>query len=349
MHTVTIQVSPPYDVHIGAGLLPLSGDLIASRISARRCVLVTDSGVAPIYAQTVRAALEQAGFTVFLYILTAGEQHKTIPVCAQLLSYFAQCELTRSDLAIALGGGLVGDITGFACAVYQRGIDYIQMPTTLLAACDASVGGKTAVDLPEGKNLAGAFHQPRMVICDTNTFETLPQAVFSDGMAEVIKHALIADRDLLSTLTGPHVPETNDLVRRNVEIKASFVCADETEHGIRKMLNFGHTLGHAVERCSGYSISHGNAVAIGMTLVCHAAEKLGYSPRGTYDTVCDLLHKHHLPTAHPYTAGELYAAATADKKRSGDAIDIVILKALGQGEILRLTLDELRRFTEAAQ
>ena len=347
MHIVPIRVSPPYAVHIGAGLLAHCGKLIADATSSRRCVLVADSNVAPLYAHTVSSALKNSGFTVHEYVLPAGEQHKTLPVCAQLLSYFAQQELTRTDFAVALGGGVVGDITGFACAVYQRGIDFIQIPTTLLAACDASVGGKTAVDLPEGKNLAGAFHQPRLVICDTTTLQTLPAPVFAEGMAEVIKHALIADRQLLDALMTDSL-SLEELVRRNVEIKASFVCEDEREHGRRKLLNFGHTLGHAVERCSNYTIAHGEAVAIGMTLICRGAEALGHSPKGTSDTVSSLLRRYSLPQTCPYSAQELFTAATADKKRSGDSIDIVILRELGRAETLRLTLSQLQAFTEAS-
>ena len=345
MNTVLIQTSQPYAVHIGAGLIAHSGDLTAAVTAARRCALVTDSNIAPLYAQKVITSLESAGFTVHLYELPAGEEHKTLATVAQLLSFFAQAGLTRTDFAVALGGGVVGDMTGFACAVYQRGIDFIQMPTTLLAACDASVGGKTAVDLPEGKNLAGAFHQPRLVICDTDTFSTLPARVYAEGMAEVIKHALIADKDLLHTLDTIPI---DDLVRRNVEIKASFVCGDEHEHGQRKLLNFGHTLGHAVERCSHYTIPHGEAVAIGMALICRAAEKLGHSPTGTTDTIRALLRRYSLPCDCPFTAEEIFHAATADKKRSGDNIDIVILQEIGRARTLHLTLNQLREFTEAA-
>ncbi len=349
MPTVLIPTSQPYAVHIGAGLLAHSGDFLTTVTTARRCVLVTESQVAPLYAQTVIHALETAGFTVHLYTLPNGEAHKTLPVCAQLLSFFAQVGLTRTDFAIALGGGVVGDMAGFACAVYQRGIDFVQMPTTLLAACDASVGGKTAVDLPEGKNLAGAFHQPRLVLCDTDTFRTLPDAVFAEGMAEVIKHALIADKELLHTLQTEEIPSSiEELVRRNVEIKSSFVCGDEREQGRRKLLNFGHTLGHAVERCSHYTIPHGEAVAIGMALVCRAAERLGYSPTGTLDTVLSLLHRFSLPCACPFSVAEIFETAIADKKRTGDSIDIVILEEVGRARTLRLTLEQLRHFTEVA-
>lgn len=342
MHTVSIQTTQPYAVHIGAGLLARSGELISAVTAARRCVLVTDNMVAPLYAKTVTNALERAGFTVFSYILPAGEAHKTLSACGELLSFFAACGLTRTDLAVSLGGGVVGDMTGFAAAVYQRGIDFIQMPTTLLAAVDASVGGKTAVDLPEGKNLAGAFHQPRLVICDTDTFRTLPAAVYSEGMAEVIKHALIADPELLRNRN------IDDLVRRNVEIKASFVCGDEKEHGKRKILNFGHTIAHAIERCSGYTIPHGEAVAMGMMMTCRAGKKLGYTGAHTCDALSTLLKDFHLPAGCRYTADELFAAAAADKKRTDDGIHIVILREIGQPEILRIPFSDLRQWMEAA-
>ena len=348
MHTVTIPLSPPYAVHIGAGLLAHSGQIIAGTTSSRRCALVTDSNVAPLHMQSLCKSLAAAGFTVFPYTLPAGEQHKTLPVCGELLSHFAKNGLTRSDFAVALGGGVVGDITGFACAVYQRGIDFVQIPTTLLAACDASVGGKTAVDLPEGKNLAGAFHQPRLVLCDTDTFRTLPSSVYTEGMAEVIKHALISDKNLLRALLSDTSLPAEELVRRNVEIKAGFVCKDEREHGRRRLLNFGHTLGHAVEHCSNYTIPHGEAVAIGMVLICRAAERLGHSPSGTLDTVTTLLRRYHLPCRCPFSADELFTAATADKKRTGDKINVVILREPGQAETLSLSLPQLREFTEAA-
>lgn len=349
MPTITIPASRPYDVSIDAGLLSRAGPRIGALTLSRCCVLVTDSNVAPLYAVTVRTSLQDAGFTVHTIVLPAGEQHKTLSTLGVLLSFFASHALTRSDLVIALGGGVVGDMAGFAAAVYQRGIDFVQLPTTLLSACDASVGGKTAVDLPEGKNLAGAFHQPRLVLCDTDTFDTLPPAVFTDGMAEVAKHALIADLSLYHGLmAGTFRTDIAEIVYRNVAIKAAVVAEDERENGRRKILNFGHTLGHSVEKLSGYTLSHGRAVAIGMTLATRAAQRMGYSPAGTLDTVLALLTRLTLPTHCPYAASELFAAAVSDKKRSGDRIDIVYLAQLGQADTQRLSLAELQQFTEAA-
>lgn len=349
MHTIPIHTQKPYNACVGSGLLSHAGELIGAVTDSRRCVLVTDSNVAPLYADITCAALRNSGFSVSTTVIPAGEQHKTLSVCGDLLSAFAGSGLTRSDFVVALGGGVVGDIAGFSAAIYQRGIDFVQIPTTLLSACDASVGGKTAVDLPEGKNLAGAFHQPRLVICDTDTFDTLPPAVFTEGMAEVIKHALIADGAFFRFLAEEDIrANIAAIVARNMEIKAAVVAEDEREHGRRKILNFGHTLGHAIEKSSGYTISHGEAVAIGMVLAARGAEQLSYSPAGTLDAVLSLLRRFSLPTECPYSANELFAAAAADKKRSGNSIDIVVLKEIGTAEPLRLSMEELRAFTEAA-
>ena len=240
-------------------------------------------------------------------------------------------------------------MAGFAAATYQRGVDYIQIPTTFLAASDSSVGGKTAVDLEAGKNLVGAFHQPKLVLCDTETFRTLPPETFADGVAETVKHGLIADRDFFNSLmAGRMDTDINGVVRRNVEIKASVVGEDEFERGKRKLLNFGHTLGHAIEKLSGFTITHGHAVAIGMVLACRAAERLGYSPAGTLATVLDACRRFRLPTECPYTASELYAAATGDKKRDGGSIDVVVLEETGRARTVRLDMGGLRAFVEAA-
>lgn len=349
MQTVTVNASSAYPVHIGGGLLEQSGALIAAATSARSCVVVTDSTVGPLYAQQVCSSLQRAGVQVHLYTFPAGEQNKNLAAYGAILEFFAQCRLTRSDFVVALGGGVCGDMAGFAAATYQRGVDYIQMPTTFLAASDSSVGGKTAVDLASGKNLVGAFWQPKLVICDTDAFRTLPEDVFADGVAETVKHGLIADESFFRFLMAQDIrAHIDDVVRRNVEIKAAVVGEDEFEHGKRKLLNFGHTLGHAIEKCSGFSITHGHAVAIGMVLATRAAERLGYSPAGTLETVLAGNRRFGLPTVCPYTASELYAAATGDKKRSGGSIDVVVLQEIGRARTVRLDMDGLRAFTEAA-
>ena len=252
METLTVNASTPYPVHIGPGLLEKAGELIAGVTSSRTCAVITDTTVEKLYAAPVCRSLQEAGFQVCLHAFPAGEQSKNINTYGGMLEFLAENKLTRSDFVVALGGGVTGDMAGFAAATYQRGVDYIQMPTTFLAASDSSVGGKTAIDLAAGKNLAGAFHQPKMVICDTDTFRTLPPDAFADGMAETLKHGLIADGDFYRFLmTGDVRARMDQVVRRNVEIKAAVVGEDEKEHGKRKLLNFGHTLGHAMEKCSG--------------------------------------------------------------------------------------------------
>lgn len=349
MHTVTVSASRPYAVHIGGGLLDRAGELLAGATKSRRCAVVTDSAVGPLYGDRVLAALERAGFAPLLFTFPAGERSKNLSTYGQILDFFAKNRLTRSDLAVALGGGVTGDMAGFAAATYQRGVDYIQMPTTFLAASDSSVGGKTAVDLEAGKNLAGAFWQPRLVVCDTDTFSTLTEDAFADGAAETVKHALIADRDFLEFLMTADIRQSiQQVVRRNVEIKAAVVGEDEFERGTRKFLNFGHTLGHAIEKCSRYGVTHGHGVAMGMVLAARAAERLGYSPAGTLDAALAANKRFGLPTACPYTADELYRAATGDKKRDGGSIDVVVLAEPGRAKTVRLDLEGLRAFVEAA-
>ena len=349
METVHVRASRDYEVHIGSGLLDTCGQQIAAVTDSRRCALITDSAVAPLYAGRVERSLKQAGFTPCTYTFPAGERNKNINTLGTILEFMAEQHLTRTDFVVALGGGVTGDIAGFAAATYQRGIDYIQMPTTFLAASDSSVGGKTAIDLPSGKNMAGAFWPPRLVLCDCDTFETLPADTFSDGVAETLKYGLIADKEFFRYLMEHPIRETiAEIVRRCVEIKASVVEEDEYEGGKRKLLNFGHTLGHAIEKCSNFAVPHGQAVAVGMVLVTRAAERLGYSPDGTLDTVIAANRRYGLPIRCPYSAEELYSAATGDKKRRGGMIDVVVLEEIGRAKTVPMDLEGLRKFVEAA-
>ena len=347
METVRVKASKDYDVHIGRGLLYNCGELISEVTPSRKCALITDSNVKRLYAERVVKNLKAAGFSVCVFDFPAGEKSKNLATYGAILEFLASQRLTRSDCVIALGGGVTGDMAGFAAATYQRGVDFIQLPTTLLAASDSSVGGKTAVDLNAGKNLAGAFWPPRLVVCDCDTFDTLPPEAVRDGMAETIKHGLIADADFFRELVDGGV-SNEQMVRRNVEIKAAVVSEDEFERGKRKILNFGHTLGHAVEKCSGYSVSHGHAVAIGMVLASRAAEKLGYSPKGVLSAVQRANGKYGLSCACEYSAEELFNAAVGDKKRDGGSIDLVVLEEIGRAKTVRVNMDGLREFVEAA-
>ena len=331
-----------YDIILKRGALKNLSALINLN---RKVFIVTDSGVPARYAETVRAQCKEG----LVYTVPQGEGSKSLAVYQKLLEAMLEAGFGRGDAVVAVGGGVVGDLAGFVAATYMRGVDFINCPTTTLSQIDSSIGGKVAVDLGRTKNIVGAFWQPKMVICDTDTFHTLPEDTFADGVAETVKHGLIADADFFRFLMSEDIRgHIDDVVRRNVEIKAAVVNEDEFERGRRKILNFGHTLGHAVEKCSGFTITHGHAVAIGMVMASRAAEKMGFSPAGILETVLACNRRFGLPTDCPYTAQEVYAAATSDKKRSGSSIDVVVLKEIGRAETVRLDMEGLREFTEAA-
>ena len=243
---------------------------------------------------------------------------------------------------IALGGGVVGDLTGFAAATYLRGIPFLQLPTTLLAAVDASVGGKTAIDLENGKNLAGAFYQPKAVLCDLDTWATLPADILSDGCAEVIKYGMIGDADLLDTLAQRDFREDpEEVVARCIAHKRDLVEQDEFDTGSRQLLNLGHTIGHGIEACSGYQLAHGKAVAIGMTLVTRAAIHLGLCPEATLPKLVNLLREYGLPTETDYPAADLLAKMLSDKKRAGDTISLVVPTGWGKSQLYPVPVSQL--------
>ena len=331
--------SGKYPVIIGEGLD--FGKLALNVKKPCRVVVVSDDNVFPLYGDAVIKNLIDNGYKVSGYIVTNGEGSKNLDVASRLLRFLVDQSITRQDILVALGGGVVGDIAGFVSAVYLRGVDFIQLPTTILAAVDSSVGGKTGVDLPEGKNLVGAFHQPLAVFCDTSTFATLPEAVRADGMAEVVKHGMIADADMFRGLAEMPLAE---MCKRNVEIKAGIVEKDEFDTGIRKLLNFGHTVGHAIETLSDYRISHGSAVAIGMTVITRASEKAGLTESACLEELKKVLEHLGLPTSCKYSAKELAGAALHDKKRSGDTITLVIPKKIGRAELHELPVSQLENF-----
>jgi 3-dehydroquinate synthase len=338
--TITIQTRfGKYGVTVGRGLD--YGALARGVIPAHKAVIISDDNVFPLYGESVIKSFRDSGYETAFYILNHGEMSKSMETVSALLNALAGENLTRGDILIALGGGVVGDITGFTAAVYLRGIAYFQLPTTILAAVDSSVGGKTGVDLPTGKNLAGAFHPPAGVFCDVNTFDTLPRAVFSDGMAEAVKHGMIADRELFEKINDMP-PE--EMVLRNVRIKAVVVEEDELEQGKRKLLNFGHTVGHAIETASHYTILHGAAVAAGMAIVTRACEKMGLTEEPCLDALLKKLEYFNLPTGCAFSARELAEAARRDKKRTGDEISLVIPKSIGRAELYALPVVELEGF-----
>ena len=342
-----INASAPYHAYVGSGLLRTIGNRLQSLSPFPSSVMVvTDAHVAPLYLESVKASIR--GCAVHTHIFPAGEEHKTPETVFGMVRAMAQAELTRSDLVLALGGGVTGDMAGFAAAVYLRGIRFVQVPTTLLCAVDASVGGKTAVDLPEGKNLMGAFHQPSMVICDPDTFATLPEARIADGAAEMVKHGVIADAGLFVLMAGGEWrKDMADAVARNMEIKRRFVAEDEHDSGQRQLLNFGHTIGHALEARSGFTLSHGQAVAIGMVMETRAARRMGLT--GLDEAVLmRALEANGLPVSAQTTADSLLAYTLRDKKRSSAGITVAVPEAIGKAHLRTLALADFGQYLNAA-
>ncbi len=329
---LSLRVNLPkreYDIFIGKSLFDNSSKLLEKFVKGRKVCVVSDSNVFPLYGEKVENAVRGAQGDVFSLVVEAGEEAKSFKNLEYLCREIIRHDFTRSDVIIALGGGVVGDLTAFCASVVLRGVKLIQMPTTLLSQVDSSVGGKTAVNIPEGKNLVGTFYQPSMVIIDTNTLSTLPERELACGMAEVIKYGAIRDKSLAEKLLWGDF-EMSEVIKRCCEIKAGIVENDELDKGERMLLNFGHTLGHAVENYTGYgTYSHGAAVAIGMCSVTKWSEKKGLSEQGTYDMLVKLCEKYNLPTEIK-DLDKMIGAASHDKKRSGSKISIVLVKAMGE-------------------
>lgn len=342
---IRVNASKAYDVIIGAGILDQAGDICEKLFSRGKAVIVTDDKVADLYLARVRRSFKKAGFETASFIFKNGEESKNLTTLSELLEFMAENQLTRADTIVALGGGVTGDMAGFAAAVYLRGIRFVQIPTTLLAAVDSSVGGKTAVDLKAGKNLAGAFYQPSVVICDYETLDTLDDDVFAQGMAEVIKYGVIFDKDLFELVKSGAVEESIDfIIKRCVELKRDVVQSDENDKGERQLLNFGHTLAHSIEKLSDFSISHGSAVAVGMVLAARASFSLGWSKVDCTDEIIKALEKNSLPTKCDFSPQELFDVALNDKKRSGDLITLVVAEKIGKCVLKKIKIDELLDF-----
>ena len=342
MKTVHIDASKSYDVRIGRGLLDDCGRQIAKRVRCASAAVVADDTVYALYGERVCASLEAAGIRTVCYVFPHGEKSKNLLEYAKILNFLAENRVTRADALIALGGGVTGDLGGFVAATYLRGIPFVQLPTTLLAAVDSSVGGKTAVDLPAGKNLAGAFYQPELVLCDLDTLDSLPCEIFLDGCAEVIKYAVLGSRELFALLADiPSGKGLEEVTARCVEMKRDFVQSDELDRGARQMLNLGHTFGHAVEASSRFTLSHGKSVAIGMAMILRAACSRGLCSAETRDAVIALLQRYGLPTECPYPADMLLGALSADKKIFGTRLNLVVPTDIGACRLLPVGVDEL--------
>ena len=342
IQTIPVRTAPAYDVRIGGGLLRDCGTYLRTLLGLCRVAVITDSTVAPLYLETVSTSLREAGFAVSSFVFPAGEAQKNFHTLSDILEFLAEERLNRGDCVIALGGGVVGDMSGFAAGCFLRGIRYVQMPTTMLSAVDSSVGGKTAIDLKAGKNLAGLFLQPAAVLCDTDCLASLPADVFADGAAEAIKTGVLCDESLFELFeNGTLTADPAEVIARCVAYKAGVVERDEKEQGERHLLNLGHTVAHAIEKCSGYTIPHGHAVAAGLAIIARSAEKLGWTDDPVAERITACLAKNGLPTSTDFGAEELARAASADKKRSGSDITLVIPRRIGACELKKVPTTEL--------
>ena len=342
MKVIQVNASRTYDVVIGSGLLERVGELSAPLIRGREAVILSDSNVWPLYGARVMASLERAGFRAEPFVFPAGEASKTPQTLVELLTFLAQRGLSRSGALFALGGGVTGDMAGLAAALYLRGIPCVQLPTTLLAVVDSSVGGKTAVDLPEGKNMVGTFTQPHLVLCDTDTLSTLSPAVLSEGWAEIIKYGMIRSPQLLDFLRdNPPGADIEWVIAHCLEIKRDVVAEDEQDNAIRQILNFGHTIGHAIERCSDFGIYHGEGVAMGMGIMTRACVRMGTCPAQCLEILECLLEKYHLENTTSIDKAALLEASYADKKRRGSSITLIQPDGIGSCRLVKADYAQL--------
>lgn len=343
MKTVTVKTGRKYNIYIEKGLISKCAELIKPICQAEKVAVITDSNVSALYLQKVTDSLRFDGYDVYSYVFPAGEASKNLGTINGMYNFLAENRFSRKDLIAALGGGVTGDMAGFAAATYMRGIDFVQIPTSLLAQVDSSVGGKTGVDLPQGKNLIGSFYQPIAVFIDPDTLKTLPERFRHDGMAEVIKYGCIKDRRLFEFLEDNEAFENIEkIIHRCVSIKRDVVALDERESGERMLLNFGHTFGHAIEKLNNYTeITHGEAVAIGMVMMAKICEKLEICPPGTADRIALLCIKNDLPTSTPLSFREIAHACLNDKKATANSINLVLLSKIGESFVQKTPSEDI--------
>ena len=345
MHMIPVKTGRPYSVLVQRGILQNAWQEIAKIKNYKAVCIVTDDQVAPLYLDVVTRSIPDS-VRVEQYAIPHGESSKNGENFFRLQEFFASCKLTRSDLIIALGGGVVGDLAGFAASCYLRGIDFVQIPTTLLAQVDSSVGGKTAVDLPQGKNLVGSFYQPVLVLCDPDTLSTLTPEIFQDGMAEVIKYACIWDASLAEKIKAAADPAVLEaVIARCIEIKAEVVAQDEFDNGVRMLLNFGHTIGHAIEQHYHYeTYTHGQGVAMGMYTITRISEELGITKPGTAEIIRELLLGYSLPLTDSISTRDIIDLSLVDKKSRDGGIHLILLSQMGKAEAKFYPRQELENF-----
>jgi len=350
---VEIRAGCSYQVLIGSGLLDEVGNYTGKHVRSETCAIISDPNVARLFADRVEESLTLAGFKPTLITIPAGERSKTLNQVGTTCQKMVAAGLDRQSLVIGLGGGVIGDLSGFVASIYHRGIPHIQIPTTLLAMVDSSIGGKTAVDTSAGKNLIGAFHQPSLVIDDVDVLKTLPRRQFNQGFAEIIKHAIIADAKMFKQLQSretrsPWQPlALQRLVCRNIKIKTKIVAQDEYDRtGKRALLNFGHTVGHAIERAGNYrKFLHGEAISLGIVAACAISVKRAGLPPRQRDAVVELLRRFGLPTRLPkdFSRNKILNALKFDKKFEGGKIRFVVTPKIGGAHVSRrVTMEDIR-------
>lgn len=329
------------EIHIENGLLSRAAAVIGETFSPSRIHIVSDSTVAPLYLQKLE---QQFTLPVTHTVIPAGEEHKRLATVEGIYHDLLANGMTRKDLIVALGGGVVGDITGFAAATFLRGVSLCQIPTTLLAQVDSSVGGKTGVDMPEGKNLVGAFYQPRLVLIDPSVLTTLPEQTFADGMAEVVKYGYISNRDILDMVSAPDYKQNiESIICECVKIKRDVVTIDEHDTGLRMILNFGHTIGHAAEKLGNYvDLTHGQAVAVGMVAAMRLSAFLGNED--LTGRLIDILKHIGLPTELKYDREDIYRSLLSDKKKFGATVNFILVREPGRAEITPIDAEKLHEY-----
>ena len=345
MKKFEISTTHPYNICVGSNIMPQSGALISEILEPCKIAIITDTNVNSLYSQVFLTSLIENGFEVSKIIFPAGEHSKNLNTYGNVLEALADEGISRSDAIASLGGGVVGDISGFAAATYMRGIQFLQIPTSYISAIDASVGGKTGINLLSGKNLAGAFWQPSLVICDTKVFETLPPEQIMEGVAEAMKLGICFDSNLIPKIMKR---DYSYVIERAVSIKKYIVEADELDVGLRQMLNFGHTIGHCIEKASAYSISHGVAVAKGMAAEAKACTAMGLTSVDIYEKISSILTEAEFDLTIDFDASELYQYALLDKKISHGKIAITVPDKIGQSHLEKISLSQLKLFFESA-
>lgn len=351
MKKIAVKASKPYEVLVEQGLLEKCGKIISETVKTRFLAIITDDNVDRIYSNTIISSLEKEGFRIVKYVFPHGETSKCAENLNNIYSFLAENNITRSDCLIALGGGVTGDITGYAAATYLRGLSYIQIPTTLLAQIDSSVGGKTAINLPCGKNLVGAFKQPEVVICDPLTLKTLPDETISDGMAEAIKYGMIRSKELFEIIASHSITDyfdvVDDIIFRCVSIKSDIVANDEFDKGERMLLNFGHTMGHAIESFFNYTkYTHGNAVAAGMHIITEQAVKHSLCNSDALAELDKVIKAYNLPLVTEASISELVPLCSNDKKCESSSINAIICSEIGKSSIKKMPFSEFKAFIE---